>query len=419
MKIGLICPTYPPSFGGAEKYEHNFGLCLESLGHEVSVFTGRSEDKQKFNGVLNVHRCNTYGEFAGVSFWGLAQHHSAEYLSKLISHYNLIESAITWIDNNKFDLVIVGNGFAVAPMIHARELYAVVRSKGIPIGLIHHDNSAKIEANLKQIYLDTGRSWDDAANLLIDALRTSKGELDELSFLIFGIESPLLLRPDFVICNSQWTRRFIDPFETVPSFVFHPPLISNENNKSMGNNPTSLSRVDVTFVNPQTRKNPELMLAIIQQNPNLTYRILEGGWGNAFATFKPAVEKTAAFRGGNIELIRHLPDITDAYMNTEALVFPSYAEGYGMTAVEPLRYGVGVLASSYPSIIEALGNGGLLKCPYRDSCQDWTEGLTELLSERAFWRTKALGRIEEISKRDKQELSALNEFVTKIGTNSA
>jgi hypothetical protein len=60
-----------------------------------------------------------------------------------------------------------------------------------------------------------------------------------------------------------------------------------------------------------------------------------------------------------------------------------------------------------------------LKCPYRDSCQDWTEGLTELLSERAFWRTKALGRIEEISKRDKQELSALNEFVTKIGTNSA
>ena len=419
MKIGLIYPTYLPSFGGAEKYEHKLGVCLESLGHEVFVFAGRSKDSDKFNGTLKAHRCTQFGEFSAASIWGLGQNLSSEYFSRLIVHYNFIESAITWIEQTKCDLVIVGNGFAVAAMIHARELYASVRSMGIPIGLIHHDNSQTVEAHIKEIYLNTGKSWDEAANMFIEAICVSKQDLDDLTFLIAGIDSPLVLRPDFVICNSHWTQRFIDPFGTVPKFVFHPPLITDEDTGSPDSTPSSLSKVDVTFVNPQTRKNPELMLAIIEQNPTFTYRILEGGWGGAFKTFKPAVEKTVAFKNGNIELIRYLPDIASAYQNTETLVFPSYAEGYGMTAVEPLRFGVGVLASSYPSILEALGNGGLSKCPYRDKYEEWTEALLELLNDRQSRRMKALGRVDQIISRDRNELHALNVFLSKMGANFA
>jgi glycosyltransferase involved in cell wall biosynthesis len=58
------------------------------------------------------------------------------------------------------------------------------------------------------------------------------------------------------------------------------------------------------------------------------------------------------------------PMMYSLYTNAVALVFPSYSEGFGMPLVEAMSLGLPVIASNVSSLVEVVGDAGLLIDPH-------------------------------------------------------
>lgn len=88
-----------------------------------------------------------------------------------------------------------------------------------------------------------------------------------------------------------------------------------------------------------------------------------GFWDNvpelkAFIAATPGLEKHVTFTG-------YIPDaaLVELFATTDALVFPSLWEGFGLPAVEAMSCGVPVLASNCSSLPEVIGDAGLFFDP--------------------------------------------------------
>ena len=110
------------------------------------------------------------------------------------------------------------------------------------------------------------------------------------------------------------------------------------------------------------------MPAIVAARPDVHLAIVgstsgKGFWDNVpelmtFVADNPPLEKNVHFTG-------YLPDeaLVDLFSATDALVFPSLWEGFGLPAVEALSCGVPVLASNLSSLPEVVGDAGLFYDP--------------------------------------------------------
>lgn len=273
-KIGFISPFWLPLHGGGEQYEHRLACKLKSMGHEIHVLTGTAIKEGHDNGCLDVVRYHPNGEFKYASQDILKSDDRVGCIN-FFNHFNFFEYAIRWVSDNNLDIVLIGNALHNSMALHARELFASIRARNIQIGIIHHDLGSSITKIIIQEYKKANLCWDEVTENVIAGVIKYANKVTEL-MLYSVIESPLFFRPDFVICNSNWSASFIDPFQTIPKIIFHPLLLDRSQDQEIA---SDLERSNVLMINPQDRKNPKAMIDLIQSRPNLDYRVLRGGWG--------------------------------------------------------------------------------------------------------------------------------------------
>jgi glycosyltransferase involved in cell wall biosynthesis len=70
-------------------------------------------------------------------------------------------------------------------------------------------------------------------------------------------------------------------------------------------------------------------------------------------------------------------DLAAVYRGAECFVFPSYAEGFGLTPLEAMACGTPVISSNATSLPEAVGGAGILVEP--DDVQGWSAAMLRLV----------------------------------------
>jgi len=78
----------------------------------------------------------------------------------------------------------------------------------------------------------------------------------------------------------------------------------------------------------------------------------------------------------------HEADLPGLYAGAAAFAFPSFYEGFGLPPLEAMASGTPVLASATGSILEVVGDAGLLVDPHDDEAL--TEGLERILTDQAL-----------------------------------
>ena len=94
----------------------------------------------------------------------------------------------------------------------------------------------------------------------------------------------------------------------------------------------------------------------------------------------------------HIHLLGHIPrpDLDAFYVRSEALVFPSMYEGFGLPILEAQSAGLPVIASNTTAIPEVAGEGAILLAP--DDHDSWVAALSQRPSGEARAQLVAKGR---------------------------
>jgi glycosyltransferase involved in cell wall biosynthesis len=90
----------------------------------------------------------------------------------------------------------------------------------------------------------------------------------------------------------------------------------------------------------------------------------------------------ALVREGSVRRLGYLPeaDLPGLYAGAAAFAFPSFYEGFGLPPLEAMASGTPVLASATGSILEVVGDSGLLVDPHDDAAL--AEGLERVLTDQ-------------------------------------
>ncbi|WP_292861894.1 glycosyltransferase [Mesorhizobium sp.] len=180
-------------------------------------------------------------------------------------------------------------------------------------------------------------------------------------------------------------------------YRFPMPSILHETASRMG--ATSRLEADEPFViycsTIEVRKNHILLARIWQQaleeGVKLPRLICAGRWGwmieplRAFLKEHPELLQSVTFAGlvSDEELIRY-------YRSATFGVFPSHIEGWGYGASECLDFGVPVIVSTTPSLIEA--TGGLMPAIDSNDQAGWYAAIRKMADDHA-WRSSLAERI--------------------------
>ena len=421
MKVGIIAPYWLPHFGGAEQYVYRLCRSMLDKGTDVKVFTGTPYNEDKNCGNLEdvttrwhpegAIFCQVWGEY----FDELETARGTIREDQLFQEYDFFSAAVVWAVENKLDTVLINNPLTRAMHTQARELYLQLKQHGIKVGAIHHDLGLSIRHDLIKEYKDGENfgDWDAAAETILEVWRENLSNRPKL-LCYYNMDSPLFFEPDFVISNSEWSQRFIDPLEEVPKLVVH-PLMDVEKFSQLVDQPQGLQPADVLMINPQFHKGRSIMANLILGGDSLwTYRVLKGGYGDAFKEFIPMVSNSRAAENEQIDFQEYVYDITEAYRQAGVAFVPSRYEGYGMAAVEPMFCGTAVVCSSYPSILEAVGGGAKTVCPFIADSEEWYDAVDDVLLQPDLWISKGFERVKELTKRQEHEVWELIYFLEAL-----
>jgi glycosyltransferase involved in cell wall biosynthesis len=417
VKIGIISPYWLPRHGGAEQHADRISVALRARGFDLVVFSATVEDPAKDNGLFPADRLVRWspdGSNLHCDFWANVYDVDAPgsfHFSRIAPTYAFMNAAVAWAEQQALDLAIVNSPMTRVTHFHTRELFLQLKARGIKVGLFHHDLGYFLRQDLVAAYEGLG-DWEAAAQRVECDLR----QFAERSALeaYYAADSPLFFEPDFVVANSHWSARFLDPLATTPTTVVH-PLVDDAYWNSAPDQEEGLATTDVLMVNPLHHKGSAHMANLLRHaRADWTYRILQGGYGESFRTFRPGVADLPAVRDGRVQYLEYVPDMREAYRRARLVFFPSLYEGYGMVAVEPLSCGTPVVGSSYPAILEAIGNAAPTVCPYLGGVEDWVQAVEQVLSERETWVAAAEKRVRELTARQEQELEILSAFLRAV-----
>lgn len=129
------------------------------------------------------------------------------------------------------------------------------------------------------------------------------------------------------------------------------------------------------------------MPRLITERPKLHLAIVGSTSGKGFWDNVPELQ---AFVKDNPPLATHVhftgylsdADLVKLFASTDALVFPSLWEGFGLPAVEAMSCGVPVLASNLSSLPEVIGDAGLFFDP--TSIEDIGDTVVRFFSDKAL-----------------------------------
>lgn len=409
----MICPHWLPRHGGAQQYEYRLAQALLAQGFDVRVFCGTAAKEGFDNGEIAATRFTPRGDFAQQTWPAVHAGGNAPGLAQLFNHYAFMEQAFEWSKTHAIEIALVGHPFQRPALFHLRELHLRLKAIGVKVGVIQYDLARPVQDALHKVFLNAGLGWEHAAAAVGEHLRGLLRGGDALQ-AFFTMGSPLFFSPDFVVSCSHWSSRFIDPDGRTPKLVLH-PLLDPAHWGGCASEVRPLERKDILMVNPQGRKGPRLMANLIESaSPQRTFRVLQGGWGAAFAQFEPLISGLPAAVEGRVELLDYVKDVRQAYRAAGLVFFPSLFEGYGLTAVEPMYGGVPVVSGNYPAILEAVGDAAYTLCPHKSTKEEWAQAVEEVLASPQTWCAKSLARAAQLDARQSQEVGELARFLTAL-----
>lgn len=411
MRIGIVGTVWLPFHGGGEFHIDNMVNSFKLNGVEVFAYCSTPKQKGKYNGSFPVERWQKELLVDKIN-WRRA-YETKTVNREVFELYEYMSHIVKWAVDLQLDTVIIAQMFNQVRLHQVRELYLQLKAKGIKVGVMYYDYPKGIQQQLVHIYKQKQNNWEDSVAEVKQYLSNLIQANNPLQ-VYFSINNPLFFEPDFIVPCSEWSCKLVDPLDSVSKFVLHPILNTLQFSHS-DKNKNSFSNVDILMINPQRRKNPEVMAALINNaNDDWTFRVLRGGWGsNAFETFIPMIKDSKAYKENRIDFVEYVEDISEVYKKSGLVFFPSRFEGYGLTAVEPMLFDVPVVSSSYPAILEAVGEGAYTLCPFTSTVKDWHLAVEEVLSNRSSWVQKGRERIEYLIKRQEEEMKSFISFLEK------
>jgi glycosyltransferase involved in cell wall biosynthesis len=139
----------------------------------------------------------------------------------------------------------------------------------------------------------------------------------------------------------------------------------------------------------QPRKNIQGLIEafeILKNNSQLSIPnfqlIIVGGkgwlWKKVFEKVEKSKYKEDIIFTGQVSLKKLL----EFYQNAEVFVLPSFYEGFGLPILEAMANGVPVIASNNSSMIEIVGNAGILINPYNP--EEIAEAIKKIIQDKNF-----------------------------------
>lgn len=187
--------------------------------------------------------------------------------------------------------------------------------------------------------------------------------------LVFWYQRWSLSRADHVIAVSEATKQ-----ETIRLFGVPSPKISvvHCGYKKICDAPeTPVSLPEKFFLFIGVVKERKNVMNVVRawalfRKTHSTYTLVIGG--NAAGTYADAVRAYIAEEGIGtaVRFIGHLNDgqLSYVYRRAEALVFPSFVEGFGYPVLEAMDCGIPVITSNQSSLAEVGGDAALLVDPH-------------------------------------------------------
>lgn len=398
LKVGVVSIYWPPHFGGAEKYVHAMvdGLVKRDVDAWGITATPARDDRD--NGIENVHRI-------GVETHCWDKKGCEKWFKEVTIH----------VHNEGYTHILINSPLTRAYYGFCEKLF--ISLKAIPnlkIGVVHHDLGLRIRLLLENFYAEFG-DWEKAAKHLEEEQRLycdNKSSIFINKDAYHAFDSPLYFEPDFVIGNTEWSCRFIDPLNTLPHYILHPILEELNSPKS-----ENLEKVNITMLNPLFHKGRSYMADFINDyNHKWTYRVLLGSYGGQKQDFLRMIKDSWAVRDGRVDIVKYVQNIEDAYDATDIFIYPSRYEGYGMAAVEPMFRGVPVLVQDYPAIIEAVGDAAIV-IPYNTDSGEWIEEVEDLLLDDEKYeeiKERGLEHTKTLLSRQDEEIDGLVRFLEEL-----
>jgi glycosyltransferase involved in cell wall biosynthesis len=194
------------------------------------------------------------------------------------------------------------------------------------------------------------------------------------------VEGRNVRNADHVVAVSRFTSRQTfacfrpGPVSVIPNWV--DPLTYRPASRDVTHRPFRLLFVG----NPSRRKGADLLPAIMRRlGDAFELRCTAGLKRRAAGAEWPANMKLAGGIATDAEMVR-------CYQGSDALLFPSRLEGFGLAAVEAQACGVPVIAtrgSAFPEVVQD-GVTGFL-CP-QDDVDEFVGACRRLSSDPALWR---------------------------------
>ena len=201
------------------------------------------------------------------------------------------------------------------------------------------------------------------------------------------------------------------------SFVFHPPLADNWWSKKR-----TLKEGEpftVGFINPIKRKGVMQLRYLIEENPDIQFFVLSGGWNEGINNFRDYMKLSADIQGkdlpNNFKLVEYVKDIRSFYDSIDLFLFPSISEGYGQVASESIVRGTPVLCKDYPTIREATLDSAFY-IPAKDYFNYglWNDALHEIIDNYDSWLEQTAKASGKLKKRQNHETQGLSKFLETI-----
>ena len=396
LKVGLVALHWPPDYGGAERYNSRIVEELNHKGVETWGITPRKSEDNMDNGTKYVHRISTnkptnLEDSKGMKIW--------------------LADAYDHIEKNGYTHIIVSNCRTIG--YQYMDFISNLKEIGIKVGVSHFDLDKKIRLHLEELF-KTHQDWNVVEDKMMEYVKgcfTYDSPLWDDKLGYWAIDSPLYFNPDFIISCSSWSNKFIDPFNTVPSFILHPFLPQVKIHK------TPLKNVNITMINPMYHKGRSYMADIVNDyNNKWTYRVLLGGYGGEKDEFMSMIADSWAVRDGRIEILPYVERMEDVWEATDLFIFPSRFEGYGMAAVEPMSHGVPVMVQDYPSVREAVGDGAIIM-PYGCDSREWVETIEEMFfddEEYGEYQQNGYEHHQALQERESEEIVEFVHFLKSL-----
>jgi len=263
-------------------------------------------------------------------------------------------------------------------------------------------------------------SEDLGHGLLREAFASAPGRVVYLAhtpqFFPFGPASwnpdpratELVARAEGVVAIGQTTAAYVRQYAGRSAEVIHPPIYGHGPFPNLAAFESGL----VTMVNPCAVKGISIFLALADRFPGYGFGALPG-WGT---TARDRAELAAR---PNIALLPNCRHITEFLSCTRVLLMPSlWYEGFGLTAMEAMLYGIPVAASDAGGLVEAkMGTPFVVEAPAIEryapvfdehslpapvigpvDLRPWEEALRVLLTDRALYeRVSAVSREAALS----------------------